>query len=251
MSTPGFIWVMVAAGLFRADLGGAESSGAKAIFVSGEGPTVVVETPDAAVPAHRMLQPASSKTEAGTPSTPQRERYIGFSYWVELIDGAGQRTRVTTDRLFRRGDRVQLNIESNWSGYLYVINMASTGRLQVLFPHPAVSPGDNFVGARTRYEVPPDAYIQCDDNFGQEGIWVMLSPTPLSGITLSPSPHLQVLSTEDTARLAVLAHLKGAKDLLLEVDSASPQPASYVVAPLSMLESTGEMISMQVKLKHR
>jgi hypothetical protein len=59
------------------------------------------------------------------------------------------------------------------------------------------------------------------------------------------------LSTEDTARLAVLAHLKGAKDLLLEVDSASPQPASYVIAPLSMLESTGEMISVQVKLKHQ
>jgi hypothetical protein len=37
----------------------------------------------------------------------------------------------------------------------------------------------------------------------------------------------------------------------LEVDSASPQPASYVVAPLSMLKSTGEMISVQVKLKHQ
>jgi hypothetical protein len=79
----------------------------------------------------------------------------------------------------------------------------------------------------------------------------MLSPTPLSGITPLPSPHVQILLTEDTARLAVLAHLNGAKDLLLEVDSATPQPASYVVAPLSMLESTGEMISVQVKLKHQ
>jgi hypothetical protein len=30
----------------------------------------------------------------------------------------------------------------------------------------------------------------------------------------------------------------------------SPQPASYVVAPLSMLESSGEIISLQVRLRH-
>ena len=79
----------------------------------------------------------------------------------------------------------------------------------------------------------------------------MLSPTPLAEITLFPSPQLQVLSSEDTARMAALFYLKGAKDLLWEVDSASPDPTSYAVAPLSKLESTGEVISVQVKLKHQ
>jgi hypothetical protein len=78
----------------------------------------------------------------------------------------------------------------------------------------------------------------------------MLSPTPLSGITLSPSPQMQVLSREDTAHPVALAYLKGTKSLLLEVDTSSPQPASYVVAPLAMLEGSGEMISVQVRLKH-
>ena len=62
---------------------------------------------------------------------------------------------------------------------------------------------------------------------------------------------MQALSREDTARLAALAYLKGTNRLLLEVDTSSPQPASYVVVPLSMLESSGEMISLQVKLKHQ
>jgi hypothetical protein len=62
---------------------------------------------------------------------------------------------------------------------------------------------------------------------------------------------MQVLSKEDTERLVVMAYLKGAKDLLLEVDSASPQPASYAVAPMSMLEGGGQMISLQIKLKHQ
>jgi hypothetical protein len=48
--------------------------------------------------------------------------------------------------------------------------MAATGRSQVLFPHPAVSPGDNLVGARTCCEVPPDAHIRCDDTSGKEAI---------------------------------------------------------------------------------
>lgn len=39
MRTPGFVWVLMAAGLFLPSLGWAEISGAKAIFASGEGPT--------------------------------------------------------------------------------------------------------------------------------------------------------------------------------------------------------------------
>lgn len=250
MRTPGFVWVLMAAGLFLPYLGRAEISGAKAIFASGEGPTVVVETPDSSAPTHRNHQPTSPKTEAANQTEPQQERYIGFSYWVELIDGDGEHTRVTTDRVFQRGDRIRLNIMSNWNGYLYVVNLTSTGRSQVLFPHPAVSAGNNLIGANTLYEAPPDAHIRCDDTSGEEAIWLMLSPTPLSGITLSPSPQMQALSREDTGRLAALAYLKGTNRLLLEVDTSSPQPASYVVAPLSMLESSGEIISLQVRLRH-
>jgi hypothetical protein len=106
------------------------------------------------------------------------------------------------------------------------------------------------MGANTLYEAPPDAHIRCDDTSGEEAIWLMLSPTPLSGITLSPSPQMQALSREDTGRLAALAYLKGTNRVLLEVDTSSPQPASYVVAPLSMLEGSGEIISLQVRLRH-
>jgi hypothetical protein len=250
MRTPGFVWVVLAVGLLFPELEGAEISGAKAIFTRGEGPRVVVETPDSSAPVRRLPYPASPKTAVTSQNEPQRERYIGFAYWVEWFDGDGQPIRLTTDRTFRRGDRLRLNIMSNGNSYLYVVNLTSTGRSQVLFPHPAVSPGNGFVGANTLYEVPPEAHIRCDDASGEEAIWLMLSPTPLSGIPLSPSPQMQVLSRQDTAHLVALAYLKGTKNLVLEVDSASPQPASYAVAPLSILEGRGEMIALQVRLKH-
>jgi Domain of unknown function (DUF4384) len=250
MRTPGFVWLLMAAGLLLPNLGGAEISGAKAIFTSGEGPGMIVETADSSAPTRRFHYPASPKTGAAGQNEPQRERYIGFSYWAELLDGDGQHTRMTTDRVFRRGDHIRLNIMSNWSAYLYVVSLTSTGHSQVLFPHPAVSPGNGFVGASTLYEAPLDAHIRCDDASGEEAIWLMLSPTPLSGLTLSPSPQMQALSREDTAHLVALAYLKGTKSLLLEVDTSSPQPAGYVVAPLSMLEGSAEMIALQVRLKH-
>jgi hypothetical protein len=118
-------------------------------------------------------------------------------------------TRVTTDRVSQRSDRIRLNIMRNWNGYLYVVNLTSTGRSQVFFPDLAVSAVNNLIGANTLYEAPTDAHIRCDATSSKEAIWLMLSPPPLSRITLSPSPPMQALSREDTTRLAALDYLRG------------------------------------------
>jgi hypothetical protein len=251
MKTPGIVWVVMAAGCFLPSLGRAEISGAKAIFASGEGPTVLVETPDSSVPLHNARPPVKAKTHIAKQTAAEQEQYVGFSYWVEVTGSDGEQKRVTAEQVFRSGDRIRLHMMSNWDGYLYVVNLDSTGRSQLLSPHPAGSEGNHLIRAHTRYEIPPSAYIRFDDNPGEQTIVVMLSPTPLWGIAPSPSPQMQPLSKVDTERLAVMAYLKGAKDWLLEVDTTSSQPASYVVAPLSMLESSGQMISLQVKLKHQ
>src|SRR5919109_24495 len=116
----------------------AEEKGAKSIFYSGEGPTVM--------PA------SSSSTEVKTknqtkPMVPQVEKYMGISYWIDLLDRSGEMKRVTTTRTFRSGERIKLNIETNRDGYLYVINIGSTGQSRVLFPYPGAT-GSNFVSAR-------------------------------------------------------------------------------------------------------
>ena len=250
MRSPGSIWIWITAALFLPALGWADSIGAKAIFTTGEGPTIVAETPDSTVPLRRPSQSTSPKTTAAKQTESQRERYMGFAYWAELDNGNGEYKRLTTDRAFRRGDRVRLTITSNWDGHLYVVNLSSAGHSQVLFPHPTVSAGNSFVEAHTRFEIPTDTHLEFDDTPGEATVLVMLSPTPLSGIVPSPSAEGQVLSREDITRLAVLAYLKGTKDMLLEVDTSDSQPASYVVAPLSMLERSGELIALQVKLKH-
>jgi Domain of unknown function (DUF4384) len=169
---------------------------------------------------------------------------------VEVDIGDGEYKRLTTDRAFRRGERIRLNIMSNGEGHLYIVNLSSAGHSQILFPHPTVSARNSFIEAHTRFEIPPEAYREFEDTPGEETMLVMLSPTALSGIAPSLSAEGQVWSSEDTTRLPVLAYLQGTKNLLREVDTSSSQPASYVVAPLSLLERSGEMIVLQVKLRH-
>lgn len=244
---------VITVGLFLSSETWSETLGAKAIFATGEGPTVMVETPQSPAPARSARQPSTPKTTVvkRTAPGPEPQQYMGVSYWVELIGRDNERQRVTADRVFRSGERIRLNMMSNRDGYLYLVNLGSTGRSQVLFPHPGVAGGNNFIRANTPYEIPHGAYIRFDENSGEETILVMLSPTPLSGIVPSPSPQIQALSREDTDRLALVSQQKGAKDLLLEVDTSSPQPASYAVAPLSMLQGSGQMITLQIRLKHQ
>jgi hypothetical protein len=83
MKTPGIVWVMVAVGYSLPSLEWAEISGAKAIFASGEGRTVLVETPDSSVPLHNARPPAKAKTHVAKQTAPQQEQYVGFSSWTE------------------------------------------------------------------------------------------------------------------------------------------------------------------------
>ena len=249
MRTPGFVWVLMAASLFLPDLGWTEVSGAKAIFASGEGPTVVVETPDSAAPTHRIQQPAAPKTEAASQTEPQRERYIGFSYWVELLDGDGQHRRVTTDRLFRRGDRIRFNIASNWNTCTSMsFTSCSTGRSASTATSGMYTAAAFWQLPCMRHRRMPHPMLRCVGRGGHLGDAFPYTPVRDYAVTLTADAD--IVKRRHSAPGCVGFHVKGAKDLLLEVDNSSPQPASYVVAPLSRLENGGEIIAIQVKLKH-
>lgn len=218
----------------------AAEHGAKGIFYSGEGPTVMAQPQE---------QPSAKK-----PQTPadqgRKEPYLGISYWIELVSRDGMKQRVTADRTFRSGDRIKLLLVANRDGYLYLLNIGSTGRSYMLFPHSGMSPGDNFIRASATYEIPYSATIRFDENPGQETLLLMLSPKPMGDLPPGPDPRTPTLNAEDTGRLVAAAERRGAKDLVLETESVGSSPASYGVAPLSSMGEEG-MITLQIKLKHR
>lgn len=203
--------------------------GAKAAFYSGSSGTVI-QTPRSG-PGPQPSQVARSQ--------PGRDSYLGLAYWVELLGADGQTRRVTADRIFRSGDRIRLHVQSNRNGFLYMINLGSTGRSTVLFPNAATAVGGNAIQPGMSYPVPHNGFFRFDDNPGEEVVVIMLSSVPMAG-----------LEAAEPAMLLGAAQAKGAKDLLVEVDARAAQPATYAVAPLSSLREGG-LISLRVSLKHQ
>jgi hypothetical protein len=151
-------------------------SGAKALFYGSSGATVRSPTPAPAPQAR---------------SAPARDQYAGIAYWVELLDRTGQLRRVTTGHPFRGGDRIRLSVQSNRDGYLYLMNVGSTGRTTMLFPSTGAP---EMIRAGQVYQVPANAFLRFDVNPGQETLLIMLSAAPLPGLgpagttTASASP---------------------------------------------------------------
>ena len=215
----------------------AEERGAKAIFQSGEGPTVMASSSE-------TKSAVTSKKVALT--KPTVEKYMGISYWIELVNGTGQTSRVTTANTFRSGDRIKLHIETNQNGYLYVMNIGSTGQSHFLFPNSGVA--NNYVTAWTPYQIPYNTYMRFDANPGEELLLVMLSPNPIRNMPSTPSINAP-LNSQQTQQYTQLAQAKGAKDIVLEDEPTGINPAGYAVAPISSLQSG--MITLKIKLRHK
>lgn len=62
-----------------------------------------------------------------------------------------------------------------------------------------------------------------------------------------------MLPTLPAPAIAALAAkgAKGAKDLLVEIDRTSSQPATYAVAPAASLSEGGGAITVQIRRKHQ
>jgi hypothetical protein len=215
-------------------------TGAKALFYGHAGSTIM---PGGAAPgAASRLGSGLPSPATGGPGAPATQEYMGVSYWVDRIDGAQGRQRVTSDHLFRTGDRIRIGLTTNRDGYLYVVNLGSTGRNQVLFPSGAAGEGGNFVRANTVYEIPPAGSFRFDSNAGEEVLVLMLAPTDDS--------VRQAVEQLDKDAPKGGKGPRGAKDLVLEVDRTGPAPATYAVAPMSSVRDGGP-ISLQIRLRHQ
>lgn len=156
--------------------------GAKALFYSGEGTTVSSKS------AAKQSSRASSEASA-------RGQYMGVQYWIDRLSPSGELKRTSSSATFKRGDRIKVSLRSNQDGYLYVINMGSTGASTVLFPTES-SQGMNLVLANQVLEIPPNGFFRFDENPGEEVLLVMLSPTPINGGVPGGAPPARTAEAE-------------------------------------------------------
>jgi hypothetical protein len=145
-------------------------------------------TPPAASPAkssedmaHSNPQPAPVKDEAQRAkvvNVAETVRPLGLKYTLLKRTEAGEYNQVDPDSTFVNGDQIRLTIETNDSGYLYVVTQGTSRLWKPLFPSPEIAGGDNRVVRGKRYNIPSDSVFSFSGAAGTEKLFVVLSRQP-------------------------------------------------------------------------
>lgn len=142
------------------------NTGARELFYLAAAPT------DELPPIRRLS--AGSKPAA----QPKPAKNLGIRYNLLMVDGLNRGTPVDSDHVFINGDRVALEIESNRSGYLYVLARQSSGRWMPLLPSPEMADESNVINPGKRIRVPENYYFEINDPPGAEHLVLVFSRDP-------------------------------------------------------------------------
>ncbi|HBY63883.1 MAG TPA: hypothetical protein DEH78_29000 [Solibacterales bacterium] len=227
-------------------------------------------------------QEIAKRTPSSTPSVPVRETPaaqvpvitasqttlapLGLRYSVLKYAGDEGDVEVDADMVFRAGDRVRLNVQTNDSGYLYVVMRGSSGNWKILFPAVEINETDNRVERGKSYMVPRSTRFIFDEQAGDEQLFVVLSRQPepdfdslithlaTGGASPRKEEPKQVMLAKNTVDDNLIQRVRErlvARDLVFEkvTDSgARKEKANYVVDPSGSPQSR---LVVDLKLQHR
>ena len=263
--------------LVSADAG--TPKGAKAIFDSGEGPSVGMSV---------------SHTPKPSSSAPvKKEKYTGISYQLMLLSDDGQFKVVPKTRVFKSGERMKMLVRTNRAGYMTIYNIGSSGKTNLLF--------NEYVDAFTLYEIPKNTNFLFTGAPGAEKVLVMLSDAanpmatqpPVTASAPTSYPPTESPSSNNPPSTAVAdipppppvsamvasidgaKSIKGSKDIVVEdnmqntyavispkngwkpvrggmkdIVLESSTGSNYGVVPASAV-ADGGILTLEIKLKHR
>lgn len=196
---------------------------------------------------------------------------LGLRYAVLKRDASGRYQEVDVDTPFLAGDRIRLQVDSNTTGYLYVVMQGSSGTWRLLFPSPEYAGGSNRVERGQSLQIPPGERGQFvfDEIAGTEKIFLVLTRQPeqnldklIYSVASRPaqSPERMVIA-QASLRDDVVNRLRSGvqpRDLVFEkVDTSNAPPpggevkaehAAYVVNPSVAADAR---LVVDIALRHR
>jgi len=228
------------------------TEGARDLFFAGSAPKD--ELPPVRKPAAPVAKQPAAQTSAGA-------LHLGLRYTLLLVrsrTGVGE--PVDPARNFRKGDCLAINLESNRSGYLYVLAKESGGGWTPMFPTPGLADQDNRIDPGRVVRTPSESCFEIDDPPGTETVFVVLSRSPRDVYELAESIKLPKAKNVDNA-VAQMSAEAGTRDLPFRevVSPAAPPPparktakepahAVYVVSGSGKATST---LVTQIEINHK
>jgi hypothetical protein len=131
-------------------------------------------------------------TTAKTPdSRPVNVPRLGLGLTLFGRDSNGLAMRVAPDRVFQKGDRVRILLETNADGYLYIFNRTNDGPAVMIYPDAEIDEGGNYLQAHVPFEIPtPEAaderlrWFAFDENTGTEKVIFVFTREPLKDVPI-------------------------------------------------------------------
>jgi len=225
-------------------------------------------------PSPKRTEIASAGTSAAT-TTPAKPVVgeaagapLGLRYTIMKVAGSST-VEVAPDTVFHAGDRIQLKVEANNPGYLYIINQGSSGTWKPIFPSPEIDNGNNRVESLHSYTLPSEDHrMVFDETAGSEKLFVILSRQPEPDLekmiySLQTKPAADQSDAQSGKQLVMAANIDNetvgrmrntyARDLVIEkVTPASPgerkETAVYVVNPTG---SSSSRVVADLSLVHQ
>jgi hypothetical protein len=173
-------------------------------------------------------------------------------YWIELQAPNGQLLRVTANRAFKSGERIRIHVVTNVNGHLSMLQSQDDGPFAALSP--TAGAASNAVTASEETVLPSrNGWFRFDEKPGKIRLLLMMqggrAPEPLLAQAAPPPPPLNSADIEAQIH-AQMSKLNGSKALVIEEDSASAEPASYVVVDRRRDQTVAEAVATEITLRH-
>lgn len=189
----------------------AQSQGAKDLFFGEQHPSLVAEkriqpttanAADSVRPqpaAQGTASPATKANPSTTPTAPTaKPTHPGLRVWLTDANDATGTKRLSPQQTFRTGDRVRLSLQSNRDGYLYVLNVGTSGETRLLYPRPGT---DNRVQRFKDFSF--SSPLVFSEPSGTEQLVVVLSSAPTQEVSVTMhSGGMQRVSLQGSGKLA-------------------------------------------------
>lgn len=183
-----------------------------------------------------------------------------------LKSESGNFVPVDPGRIFTQGDEIRVAFESNFDGYVYVINVSPDGKKRVIFPGTQAANSNNLIRARQRIELPRTSFI-FDKEMGTEILQVIMSREPVAVLDAAvkeskgelqsaSSAAAELSSNTQRGIVSESASITGlrARGVFLAAGKDNDKAGSVVaIADEKRADAklkTGEVASFEIRLQH-
>ena len=161
----------------------------------------------------------------GTKPAPVNAQRLGLGLTLFMRDSSGLAVRTEPSRVFQKGDRVRVLLETNTDGYIYIFNTTNDGPPVMIYPDAALDEAGNYLQAHVPFEIPSSLsaeerlrWLAFDENAGNERLFFVFTKEPLSGLPIEDD--LIALCRDSKSSCPV----KPGADVWAQVEKQSKQP---------------------------